>query len=111
MANGNALDAHYGCVLGHLMNNSYRIGKQVPFSKKAGGFADNSDASEHFGKLHDIMSKDAGLTEDGNKYTVGPWLTYDPKTERNTGEHADAANALNKDKHRDGFKVPTVKDV
>src|SRR5690606_1609055 len=31
MVNGNALDAHYGCVVGHLMNNSYRIGDQVPF--------------------------------------------------------------------------------
>ncbi|GIT77982.1 MAG: hypothetical protein Ct9H300mP32_3640 [Verrucomicrobiota bacterium] len=24
MANGNVYDAHYGCVAGHLMNNSYR---------------------------------------------------------------------------------------
>jgi hypothetical protein len=39
MANGNALEAHYGCVLGHLMNNSYRLGKKVPFNAKAGGSA------------------------------------------------------------------------
>ena len=31
MANGTAEDAHYGCVLGHLMNNSYRLGKKMPF--------------------------------------------------------------------------------
>ncbi len=111
MANGNALDAHYGCVLGHLMNNSYRLGKQVPFNKKAGGFADNPDASEHFLKLHEIMSKGVGLPEEGNSYTVGPWLTYDPKTERHTGDHADAANALLKDKNRTGFEVPSAKDV
>ncbi len=38
MANGNAADAHYGCVLGHLINNSYRLGKRVPFNAKAGAF-------------------------------------------------------------------------
>ena len=37
--------------------------------------------------------------------------TYDPKTERHTGEHAQQANALLKDPTRMGFKVPTVKDV
>ncbi|MGY8768407.1 MAG: Gfo/Idh/MocA family protein [Pirellulales bacterium] len=110
MANGNALDAHYGCVLGHLMNNSYRLGKEVPFNAKAGGFADNPDASEHFLKLHDIMSKGVGIKDDEN-YTVGPWLTYDPETERHTGDHAAEANVLLKDENRKGFKVPTVKDV
>lgn len=111
MANGNALAAHYGCVLGHLMNNSYRLGKKAPFNAKAGGFSGNSDASEHFLKLHDIMSKGVGLPEDGTEYIVGPWLSYDPKTERHVGDHAEAANALMKDANRDGFKVPTAAEV
>jgi predicted dehydrogenase len=111
MANGTAPDAHYGCVLGHLMNNSYRLGKKVPFNAKAGGFADHSDASEHFLKLHDIMSKGVGLPENGTEYIVGPWLSYDPETERHIGDHAEAANALLKDDNRRGFKVPSVEDV
>ena len=49
MANGNALQAHYGCVVGHLMNNSYRLGEELPFNEKAGRFGDNKDAAEHFG--------------------------------------------------------------
>ena len=49
------MDAHYGCVLGHLMNNSYRLGEQVPFNAKAGSFGDNTDAAEHFMKLHEVM--------------------------------------------------------
>jgi len=110
MANGNALDAHYACVLGHLMNNSYRLGKEVPFNAKAGGFKQNSDANEHFQKLHEIMDKGVGIS-DNEKYIVGPWLQYDPKTERHVGDHAEAANALLKDKNRPGFKVPSVKDV
>ena len=111
MANGNAIDAHKGCVVGHLMNNSYRLCKQVPFNAKAGRFGDNTDESEHFLKLHEIMSKGVGVPEDGAEYTVGPWLTFDPKTERHTGEHADAANVLVTDLNNKGFEVPDVKDV
>lgn len=111
MANGNVVDAHLSCVLGHLMNNSYRLGHKVPFNKKAGGFSDNPDATEHFLKLHEIMTSGVGLPEEGTEYTVGPWLTYDPESERHTGEHADQANALLKDENRPGFQVPTVDDV
>ncbi|MEX0818340.1 MAG: Gfo/Idh/MocA family oxidoreductase [Pirellulaceae bacterium] len=111
MANGNALEAHYGCVLGHLMNNSYRLGSEVPFNAKAGGFSDNTDASEHFHRLHETMSNGVGIPENGTSYTVGPWLAYDPKTERHIGEHSEQANALLKDANRKGFEIPTATDV
>ncbi|MBC8354226.1 MAG: Gfo/Idh/MocA family oxidoreductase [Planctomycetes bacterium] len=111
MANGNAMEAHYGCVLGHLMNNSYRLGSNVPFNSKAGGFVDNSDASEHFQRLHDIMSKGVGVPQEGSNYVVGPSLTYDPKTERHIGDYADQANALLKDSNRKGFEIPVATKV
>ena len=111
MANGNAVDAHNACVLGHLMNNSYRLGEQVPFNVKAGKFGDNKEAYEHFGKLHDIMSGGVGVPEDGNSYTVGPLLAFDPKTEQHVGAHADAANALLKDPNRKGFEIPKLAQV
>jgi predicted dehydrogenase len=111
MANGNVHDAHYGCVLGHVMNNSYRLGKKVPFNKKAGTFGDNKDAAEHFGTLHDIMQDGCKVPIDKAEYTVGPWLTFDPKTERHTGDHAAEANALLKDPDNKGFEVPDVKKV
>ena len=111
MANGNVYDAHYGCVLGHLMNNSYRLGKEVPFNAKAGKFEGDSDAAEHFLRLHDVMKNGVGVPEDKAKYNVGPWLTFDPQTERHTGEHADAANALLKDPNSKGFEIPAATDV
>lgn len=111
MANGNVMDAHYGCVLGHLMNNSYRLGEEVPFNAKAGSFGDNTDAAEHFMKLHEVMRDGVGLPEDKEKYTVGPWLTFDPKTELHTGDHADEANALLKDENNPGYKVPELSEV
>ncbi len=111
MANGNVLDAHYGCVMGHLMNNSYRLGQRVPFNKKAGRFGDDSAAHEHFMKLHDIMANGVGIPEDGAEYIVGPWLSFNPKTERHTGDHADEANQLLKDANRKEFRIPTKKTV
>jgi len=111
MANGNVYDAHYGCVLGHLMNNSYRMGSKVPFNAKAGTFEDNPDAAEHFMRLHNIMADGVGLPEDGNEYVVGPWLTFDPKSESHTGENASAANKLLKDENRKNYQVPTASEV
>ena len=111
MANGNVSDAHYGCVMGHLMNNSYRLGEKVPFNAKAGKFGDNSDAMEHFMKLHEVMRDGVGIPEDKAEYTVGPWLTFDPKTELHTGEHAEAANVLLKDPNNEGFEVPQIDKV
>ena len=111
MANGNVMDAHYGCVMGHLMNNSYRLGEKVPFNERAASFGDNKDAAEHFLKLHAVMRDGVGLPEDGTEYTVGPWLTFDPKTERHTGDHADEANALLKDPNNKGFEVPSPENV
>lgn len=111
MANGNVYDAHYGCVLGHLMNNSYRLGEKVPFNAKAGRFGDNKDAYEHFLKLHEVMRDGVGIPENEAEYVVGPWLTFDPETERHTGEHADAANALLKDPNNPGFQIPSLANV
>ena len=111
MANGNVEDAHYGCVMGHLMNNSYRLGRKVPFNAKAGKFGDNADAAEHFLKLHEIMRDGVGIPQDKAEYTVGPWLTFDPETERHTGEFAEQANALLKDPNNEGYRVPTIDEV
>ncbi|MEW4456387.1 Gfo/Idh/MocA family oxidoreductase [Bremerella sp. JC817] len=110
MANGNVNDAHYACVLGHLMNNSYRLGEQVPFNAKAGKFGDNAEAAEHFGRLHEIMDKGVGV-KDNENYTVGPTLTFDPETEKHVGDHSEAANSLLKDKNRKGFEIPEIAKV
>lgn len=111
LANGNVYDAHYGCVLGHLMNNSYRLGKLAPFNESAASFGANSDAAEHFGRLHSIMQNGVGIPAEGNDYTVGPWLTFDPKTELHTGAYAEEANTLLKDENRPGYQVPTIESV
>ncbi|NLY01649.1 MAG: Gfo/Idh/MocA family oxidoreductase [Rhodopirellula sp.] len=111
MANGTAAVAHHSCTLGHLINNSYRLGKKVPFNEKAGRFGDNAEAHEHFMKLHAIMRDGVGVPEDGAHYIVGPWLNFDAETELFTGEHAAEANRLVKDPNRPGFEVPAADKV
>jgi predicted dehydrogenase len=108
MSNAKAMDSHYSCTLGHLMNNSYRLGRKEPFTAKAGDFGNNPDARGHFEKLHEIMSSGVGVKESEAEYTVGPWLTFDPKTERHTGDFAAEANALLKNPNRTGFEVPNA---
>jgi hypothetical protein len=38
-------------------------------------------------------------------------LSFDPATERHTGDHAEAANALLKDPNTKGFEVPDAARV
>lgn len=111
MANGNVMDAHYGCVLGHVMNNSFRLGREAPFTKTASDFGGNPEAAEHFGRLHKIMTEGVGLTESTAKYTVGPMLSFNAKTETFEGERADEANKLLKDANNKGYEVPTAQNV
>jgi len=111
MSNADMYQAHLSCVVGHLINNSYRLGEKVPFNAKAGRFGDNKDAAEHFMKLHEIIRDGMGVPEDKAEYVVGPWLSFDPKTERFTGERADEANKLVKDPNRSGFVVPEADKV
>jgi len=111
LVNGNVLDAHYASVLGHLMNNSYRLGTEVPFSAGAASFGDRKDVAEHFAKLHAVMRDGAGIPEDRATYRLGPTLTFDPDTERHVGDHAEAANRLLQDVHNPGFEVPAAAAV
>lgn len=111
MSNCDMEVAHYSCLLGHVMNDSYRLGKKVPFNKKAGRFGDDELAYEEFMKVHEIMRDGVGIPEDGAEYTVGPWLTFDPETEQFTGEHADEANTLLRDPRRKEFDIPAPDKV
>lgn len=111
MANGNVDDAHYGCVLGHLINNSYRLGEKVPFNAKAAKFGDDRDAAEHFGRLHNIMAKGVGIPQDGENYVLGPWLSFDAEKETHIGNLASKANLLMKDENRKGYQVPEISHV
>jgi len=96
---------HLACTLLHTGNASYQIGKKADVAdvnKEVSGIeeADSvwKDTIEHL-KSHNIdLAKD--------KPTLGPWLTFDPKSERFTGDHAGEANALIKENYRKEFSIP-----
>lgn len=98
--------AHHSCLLGHVMNNSYRLGQRAPFKKSSVSFGDIPYAVEEFETFHKIMRDGVGLPEEDTEYIVGPWLTLDPKTERFVGDHADEANVLLADPRMPGFELP-----
>ena len=110
MANGDALEAHYACALGHMINISYRLGEPARFGD-AVNFDGNEDAQLHFDKLHRIMADGVGLDADVVEYTVGPWLSFDPVHEQFVGELAGEANGMLSDPQRDSFALPGVESV
>ena len=54
------------------------------------------------------MRDGVGIPEDGAEYTVGPWLTFDPDTEKHTGDFAEKANQLLSDPKNPGFEIPNM---
>jgi len=111
MANGNMHDAHYSCTLGHLMNISYRLGKEVPFNARAGKFGDDALAFEEFMKIHEIARDGMGVPVDQANYVVGPWLEFDGEAEHFTGDHSVEANRLLFDPRRAEFDIPSPNSV
>ena len=93
------------------MNNSYRLGVEMPFDEKAVRFGDRADVAAHFLALHSIMRDGVGIPEHGTSYRVGPLLTFDPATERHVGEHAEDANRLLKDPNNPAFTVPSLDQI
>ncbi len=110
-ANGNMRDAHYSCTLGHLMNISYRLGKEVPFNAKAGRFGDDALAFEEFMKIHEITRDGMGIPVDQSKYIVGPWLQFDGEAEHFVGDYSTEANRLLFDLRRAEFDIPSPMSV
>ena len=106
LANGNVLDAHYGCVLGHMMNNSYRLGEEVSLADSPVDFK-NDDAAEHFEKLQKVMTDGVGIADNAT-WNLGPTLRFDADTERFVGDHSEAANRLLKDPNNPGYEVPNA---
>jgi predicted dehydrogenase len=99
--------AHYSAACCHLPNISYRLGAGKPgnYDEARKAVGDNKEVIESLERIRDNC-KAVGLPIDGMTYVVGPALTFDPKTERFTGERADEANKLLRRDYRAPFVVP-----
>jgi len=103
--NANAEVAHYSAALCHLANASFRLGNATPLAKAGENLGDNARVKETFGNLSDNLEA-VGVNLDATTYKVGPHLTFDPASEKFTGEHAAAANPLLTRAYRHPFVVP-----
>lgn len=103
--NASAEVAHYSAALCHLANISYRLGEKVVYDKVGGSISKNAQVKEAFEKLAANNSA-AGIPLDKQIYNVGPSLTFDPATEKFTGDKSEVANALLGREYRAPFVVP-----
>jgi len=99
------LEAYLSCVPIHLTNISYRLGEEAPFNPKTKAFGDNKAAYEMLGRMEEHLTKN-GIKLEETKYHVGKNLTFDPGTEKFTGDGAEQANELLTRKYRAPFVVP-----
>ena len=96
---------HLGCLLLHTGNISYRIGQQASCDAVTKQVAGTEEAESIWENTMDhLKSHNIDLAKE--QPTLGPWLTFEPKQERFSGEHAEAANALVKEHYRTEFSIP-----
>lgn len=87
-------------------NISYRCGQQAALAdiEKRMAFCEESKESWRQTVAH---LADNGVDLNINKATLGPWLNFDPKTERFSGASADMANSFVREKMRPEFSITT----
>lgn len=106
-ATHNAETGHLSAALAHMANISYRLGKELPTGEVKDHIKGNSLFSDSFHRMLEHLEKN-GVKVDSATAVLGPMLSFDPKTEKFTGEFADAANELNMEPYRKEFSIPAV---
>ena len=100
--------AHYSAACIHVANASYRLGSGDPrnYTKAEAAVAGHhAEAKAVVERIRDNC-KALGMPMDQATWTIGPVLTFDPATEKFTGDNAAAANALITREYRKPFVVP-----
>jgi len=98
---------YHAACLAHLANISYRLGKQISVDEIKERLSNDKSGQEtlaHFVK----NLEDNKLDLSADKIIAGPWLDFDPQTEKFTGEFAAEANKLLVEEYAPGFELPTV---
>ena len=98
------LVAHHSSALCHLGNISYRLGRQVPFNKKAKALGGDKDSVQAFEDMKEHLGDEVKLDMNDATYCLGPKLKYDGKKEQFVGHYG--ANQLLTRPYRAPYVVP-----
>ena len=105
--NLNVAQGYHAACLAHLANCSYRLGKKISVGEVKERLANDKVGQETLDTfVKNLEANKLDLTVD--KITAGPWLEFDPHTERFIGEFAAEANRLMEDEYAPGFELPVV---
>jgi predicted dehydrogenase len=97
----------HAASLAHLANYSYRVGEKKSDGEIREILKANSEATTTYEAfLANLKANKIDLEKE--QTIVGPWLTFDPVSERFTGDFADAANKLMEEDYAAGFELPEV---
>lgn len=98
---------YHAAALSQLANISYRLGKEIPTEEVKERLANNKAALETFD--HFVANLEANKIDlKTEKAAVGPWLEFDPVSEKFTGEFAAEANKFLTDEYTAGFELPKI---
>jgi len=97
------LEGHYSSALCHLANISYRLGKDVPYSKQSKALGDDKETVSSLEWFRDTL-KDNNLKLDETTYRLGRFLKFDPEKEKFIGD--PEADRLLTRPYRKPFVVP-----
>jgi hypothetical protein len=109
LVNSNLHVAHgyHAAALAQLANVSYRLGKQISNAEVQERLAADKAGQETLADF--IANLEANKIDlAAEKISAGPWLDFDPATEKFTGEFAAEANKLAQDEYAAGFELPTI---
>ncbi len=101
------IDGHLSACLAHLANTSWRLGKKLKPDEVRERLQSDKAA------VDSLVDFNANLVANkidpaSDLAVAGPWLTFDPETERFTGEFADEANHLHEEEYRQEFALPLI---
>jgi hypothetical protein len=105
------LEGHLSSALCHTGNISYRLGAQMSgadLKKRLGGVKCQDDVLETLDRTTAHLAANKVKVEDV-KFTVGPMLSFDPKTETFPGNAA--ANKLLTREYRKPYVIPAAGEV
>ena len=90
-----------------MANISYRLGKKVSNDEVKERLSNSKAALETFDHFVQNLV-DNKIDPKADQAQAGPWIEYDPKSEKFTGEFAEEANKLAQGEYADGFELPKI---